>query len=86
MINGNFIHDKIVHPKGRLQQWIANQKTDEAMINELFTRALCRPPTAKEAATVRQFLKERPADTKRDRHFADLFWAVLNMNEFLFQH
>ena len=86
LINGNFIHDKIVHPKGRLQQWIANQKTDEAMINELFTRALCRPPTAKEAATVRQFLKERPADTKRDRHFADLFWAVLNMNEFLFQH
>ena len=69
-----------------MQQWIAGEKSDEAIIKELFTLALCRQPTAKEAEAVQQFLKERPADTKRDRHFADLFWAVLNMNEFLFQH
>ena len=86
LINGNFIHNKIIHPKGRLQQWIAGEMNDEAIINELFALALCRKPTAKESEAVQQFLKERPADTKRDRHFADLFWAVLNMNEFLFQH
>ena len=86
LMNGTFIHKKIIAPKGRLQQWLATDKTDVEIVRELFTRALCREPTPQEMQAVQQFLKERKPDEKRESRLADLMWAVLNMNEFLFQH
>ena len=62
---------------------IAENKTDEQIVTVLYLAAVCRKPTDKE-------LEARLAhiNSKEDRVAAleDVCWAIINTNEFLFQH
>ena len=82
-MNGKFIHDKIAHPKGRIKQWLNKGTQNEKIITELYMLALSRMPTRKEREAINDYLADKPT---RDEGLADLMWAVMNMNEFLFQH
>ena len=54
----------------------------EAFVEELYLAALSRPPTATERAAVSRYL----ADRDFNEALQDVVWAVLNTQEFLFQH
>ncbi len=63
--------------------WLAKQlaaEKDDKLLDSLFLRTVSRKPTAAERAKVKELLK----DTPRDELFRDLFWAILNSKEFLF--
>lgn len=50
----------------------------------LYERCLCRRPTAAESAEIRRRFEAEPAQP--ERLLTDLFWALLNSNEFIFNH
>ncbi|MGE3804247.1 MAG: DUF1549 and DUF1553 domain-containing protein [Gemmataceae bacterium] len=61
----------------------ADAQADRALITELYLAALSRYPTDQELASIDAHLR---ASSDRRRGLEDLFWAVLNSKEFLFQH
>jgi Protein of unknown function (DUF1549)/Protein of unknown function (DUF1553) len=71
---------KVTNGGGWLAKQLAAEKDDDRLLDALFLRTLARTPTATERAKVRELLKTTP----RDELFRDLFWAVLNSKEFLF--
>jgi hypothetical protein len=90
MMNGKDINDAISRPNGSVALAIKN-KTEQAAITELYLTALNRPPTAKEINMILQQFRLRPQFAANDyrnpnRRYEDLFWALLNSNEFLLNH
>jgi hypothetical protein len=62
-----------------------NEKmTSDQKIDHLFQAALARTPTAREAQAARELLKVSPNDPSIG--LRDLWWALLNSNEFLLDH
>ncbi|VTU01791.1 Uncharacterized protein OS=Solibacter usitatus (strain Ellin6076) GN=Acid_5039 PE=4 SV=1: PSCyt2: PSD1 [Gemmataceae bacterium] len=55
----------------------------EAVIEELYVRALCRRPTAAELKTLLPLVADRPADRAA---YDDIFWGLLNSTEFGVNH
>jgi hypothetical protein len=75
--NGQPLADTLARGAAR---WLKDRpgKSADALIDELYERALCRRPTAAERATARAILGQTP--TAED--VADLFWAVFMLPEF----
>ena len=55
-----------------------------AVAEELYLRCLGRKPTAAEAERIA--VEARPAGPDKKQALEDLFWALLNTNEFIFNH
>lgn len=70
--NGNLI--------GRL---LAENRSPEQIIEELYIRCLSRKPTAEELKKLQDLLNAEP-DKKKG--LEDIFWALLNSREFMFNH
>ncbi len=83
MINGPLVQSKVTDPKNRIRQATAAGKTDEEIIRELYLAALCRAPSEQEMAAATQHIN---GSGERMRGLEDVCWALLNANEFLFQH
>jgi len=83
LLNGNTVHQKIV--SGRtIDRWIKEEKLGDAeVLDRIYVRALARRPTEQEQA---KLLADIPNDGQRSNHLQDLFWAVLNSREFVFNH
>ncbi len=88
LINGETIASKIADSKGRLRSALAAKAAPAAMLEELFLAAYCRKlePTEQE-----RFLAALPPPDAKDEKaelaaWQDVYWAVLNSKEFLFQH
>lgn len=81
--NGPLVYNKLRDKKNRFRKLMDSKKSDEEIINELYLAAVCRTPTKKELAASQAHIK-----SKKDRIIAleDICWAILNTNEFLFQH
>jgi hypothetical protein len=93
MMNGKDINDAIARKeKGAVAQAIFGKSTEKAAINELYLTALNRPPTDKEYRTIlAQFRLLDPRVGRVDyvnpnRRYEDLFWALVNSNEFILNH
>ena len=84
MINGPVIHAKLRDEHNRLRQLATAGKSDAEIVDELYLAALCRRPTAQERAAAVRHITTTADD--RLRGLEDVCWAVLNANEFLFQH
>jgi hypothetical protein len=82
LLNGETVHGKIVEG-GLIARRIAAKATDEQIIEELYIRCLSRRPTAEEAAGV---IGEIESAGDRGAALEDVFWALLNSHEFLFNH
>ena len=82
LINGPIVHNKIRSPQGILHQWIAAGKSDIQIIESLYLAAFSRKPAEGEVQISLQHIA-----TNSDRILAlqDIFWAVINSKEFLFQ-
>jgi len=77
---GPIVNQKAPDPSGWLTAAIKAEPDDMKLMDAMFLRSYSRLPTEKERDVVRKLLKE----TKRDELFRDLFWALLNSKEFLF--
>jgi hypothetical protein len=82
LICGDTITGKLNSGSGWLAKRLKDEKDDEKLLGELFLRAYARKPTAQEQAQVLEVLKDK--DAPRDELFRDVFWALLNSKEFLF--
>ena len=83
LYNGPLVHEKLRHSENRFRQLIKAEKTDDEIIDQLYLAALCRKPGEAERNASLNHIK-----SKEDRLIAleDVCWAIMNMNEFLFQH
>jgi hypothetical protein len=82
MINGEAVNSFITSG-GWIDRRLREKRSAAEIIDEVFIRALSREPTAKETARFAKLLQER-SDPKAA--LEDIFWAVLNSKEFVFNH
>ncbi len=83
LINGETLHKKIASPQGRLSKLLEAGTPPEEILSALYVAALTRPPTATELQAA---LKHVAASEKAADGWQDLFWALLNSQEFVFNH
>ncbi len=83
LINGATIQTKITAPGGRLARLLAAQKPPREIIEDLYVAALCRRPTEDELSALLASV-EAAGDARAG--LEDVYWAVLNSKEFVFNH
>ena len=85
MFNGDLIKKATGTDKGSFLETIAaSNLKPAAKIEYIFEAALSRSPTGREIDAANQILAWRKGDTAAA--LQDLFWVVLNTNEFILQH
>jgi hypothetical protein len=82
MLNGSTVTGKIAEGVvvGRL---LAAGQTPEQIMETIFIRALTRKPTAQETQQLMEMVKQA---ANPEVGLQDVFWAVLNSREFVFNH
>jgi hypothetical protein len=82
MLNGNTIGGKIA--QGQVVSTLLKEgQTPEKVIETLYIRALSRKPSDEEVNRLMAVVKESP---NPEAGLTDVYWAVLNSREFLFNH
>jgi len=82
-LRGRLVHSKLESPENRFRKALADGGGDQKIVTELYWTALSRPPTPGEWSAASRHIA-RSAD--RAAALADVCWAILNTNEFMFQH
>ncbi|MHC5541710.1 DUF1549 domain-containing protein, partial [Singulisphaera rosea] len=82
LLNGDTVNAKI-QQGGLIPKLIANKKFPEERIIELYIRTLSREPTKSEIEKLAPALAE---GSNQKQALDDIFWALLNSREFLFNH
>lgn len=82
LLNGQTLHAKIQEGK-IVEAQLAAGDTSEKVIEDLYIRCLTRRPTQQEMASFQEIL----ATEEDKRQFVeDVFWALMNSREFVFNH
>jgi hypothetical protein len=82
LLNGATVEQK-VRSGGVIKSLIDAQKNDEQIIEALYVRSVCRKPTTEETQALTKLIAE---SENRQQALEDIFWALLNSREFLFNH
>lgn len=82
LLNGDTTHAKI-SKGGVVKRLIDEGKTPEEVIGELYARCLTRQPTPEETANLMVVVNE---SANPQQGLEDVFWALLNSREFIFNH
>ena len=82
LLNGNTTNQKI-QQGGVVKRLIETRKFPEERVVELYLRTLSRMPTQSELDKLLPLFGE---GTNLEQSLGDLFWALLNSREFLFNH
>ncbi len=82
LINGNATSGKISQG-AVLKKWKEAGLTKEAIIDQLYERCLSRKTTETERANLIKLIADSPNE---EQGLHDVFWAVLNSREFIFNH
>ena len=82
LINGSTTNNKI-RAGGIVRTMLQNDKPPAEIVEHLYRAAFSRPPTELEMQRVMGFVE--PAEDKREA-LEDVFWALLNAKEFIFNH
>jgi hypothetical protein len=83
LLNGDSTNSRIAQGKV-LGPLLEQKKSDEEIITYLYLSALCRAPTEVEMKNLLEALKVDPK--LRREVLNDIFWAILNSKEFIFNH
>ena len=83
LIGGDVIESKVASLNGYLSSALKLELEPEELVENLYFRTVCRPPTAEETSHWAAELKH--AKSKQEAT-EDLFWALLNSREFAFNH
>jgi len=85
MFNGDMIKKATAVTKGTMIDRLASSdKNYNQAVEVLFLKGLTRKPNGKEKDLAKSFLAARKGDTKEA--LKDVWWVVLNTNEFIFNH
>lgn len=82
LMNGSTVEPKI-QQGGLVAKMLQDKKPPAAIIETMYLRAVSRPPTQTEYAKLLKVVDE--AKDKKQA-LEDVFWAVLNSREFMFNH
>ena len=82
LMNGESVHEK-VKQGGVVARMLEAGKSPQDVATELYLRSLSRKPTDEEAAAINEQLA---AASEPKQALEDVFWALLNSREFLFNH
>ncbi|MCG3129695.1 MAG: hypothetical protein FLDDKLPJ_00430 [Phycisphaerae bacterium] len=83
LINGATLTSKLSDPGGKVAQHAAAGTPFDAVLDEAYLSALCRRPTDTERAALRSAYDAAP---DKRQALEDLYWAILNSTEFIFNH
>jgi hypothetical protein len=82
LLNGDTTTQKI-QAGNLVGRRLAEKKTPEQIMEELYIRCLCRRPVPGELAKLDAALAAEP---NKKKALEDVFWALLNSREFMFNH
>jgi hypothetical protein len=82
LLNGDTVNRKVTSG-GVVARLLKENKTRHEVIEELYLRSFARPPEEGELERLEKFFEE---GKKPDQVLTDLFWALLNSKEFIFNH
>jgi hypothetical protein len=83
--NGTTINDKLAAAKGRLAGLLEAGMSTDALVEEVYLRALSRAPRPEERQAFVEVFREAGVNDRK-AVAEDLVWSVLTSREFLFQH
>ena len=85
MMNSELINKAVSAERGSfLYETFSKPGADNAKMNDLYLAALSRKPTRRETSVASNLI--RKYGSKKAQAYQDLFWALLNSNEFIFNH
>jgi hypothetical protein len=83
LINGRTIQDKL--QQGNLVKKLLDaKKTPDQVVEELYQRCYARKPTPPEMEKLKPLIAVEPKE--QQKVLEDVFWALLNSQEFIFNH
>ncbi|MBI1311167.1 DUF1549 domain-containing protein [bacterium] len=82
LLNGDTTNAKIQQGK-LVETRLKEEKSPKDIVTELYVRCLSRKPTDQEMASLEEVINNEPDKRKA---LEDIFWAVLNSREFVFNH
>jgi hypothetical protein len=82
LLNGDTTAGKIAGG-GIVAKRLAEKKTPEQIIEELYIRCLARKPDAAEVRKLTELIAPNP---NKQQALEDVFWSLLNTREFMFNH
>lgn len=83
LFNGPFVAERLKNPNNRFRKLLAEGKATEEIIKSLFVAAYSRLPSDTELQIASDYCKSKP---DLGSSLEDICWAMLNSDEFLFQH
>jgi len=83
LFNGSVVHEKLRDPENRFRKALAAGKSIEEIVRELYLVSVCREPSPTELQASISHCQSR---SNLSDGIEDVCWAILNTDEFLFQH
>jgi hypothetical protein len=83
LFNGPFVAERLKNPNNRFRKLMSEGKTAEEVIKAMYTAAYSRQPSDSELKIALEFCQSKP---DLAACLEDICWAMLNSDEFLFQH
>jgi hypothetical protein len=83
LFNGPFVAERLKNPNNRFRKLISEGKPAEEIIKALYIAAYSRSPSDNELKIAMEFCQSKP---DLAACLEDICWAMLNSDEFLFQH
>ena len=83
LLNGDTVETKI-NGGGVVQRLVKEEKPPREIATDLYLRCFSRAPTDSELSRLEQHWNSTDAD--KPKVFTDIFWALLNAKEFMFNH
>jgi mono/diheme cytochrome c family protein len=85
LLNGEVTQNRI-RQGGLVGKWMSQGLDQRAILEQLYLSTLCRMPTSQEYEKLLANIPQNIPDKQRQAWFEDMFWALLNSKEFIFNH
>ena len=85
LLNGESVHNRI--ERGRIvPNLLKEKKSSEEIIRSLYRRTITREPTDTELSKLLNAVSAAKDGNEKKLILEDIFWALLNSKEYLFNH